>query len=179
MKRHRLFGLCVCVATLCCAADAHAADAADMSAHANTGATSPELAPLVLVGVGLMLVVAKLGGEVCERFRQPAVLGELAGGILLGNLALVGVTAFEPLKTDQIVGALAQLGVLILLFEVGLESDAKALLAVGWSALLVALAGTCASLALGWSVAAYFLPDAPRLAHVFIGASLCATSIGI
>ena len=150
-----------------------------MSAHSSTGAASPDLAPLVLVGLGLMLVVAKLGGEVCERFRQPAVLGELAGGILLGNLALVGVTAFEPLKTDQIVGALAQLGVLILLFEVGLESDAKALLAVGWSALLVALAGTGASLALGWLTASYFLPDAPRLAHIFIGAALCATSIGI
>src|SRR5438067_1747988 len=126
MKRHRLISLCVCAPVLWLVADVHAADVADMSARSSaTGATSPELAPLVLVGVGLMLVVAKLGGEVCERFRQPAVLGELAGGILLGNLALVGVTAFEPLKTDQIVGALAQLGVLILLFEVGLESDAK------------------------------------------------------
>ena len=178
MKRHRLNGLCVCATALWLAADVRAAGVG-VSAHAETGTTSPELAPLVLVGVGLMLVVAKLGGEVCERFRQPAVLGELAGGILLGNLALVGVTVFEPLKTDQIVGALAQLGVILLLFEVGLESDFKALLAVGWSALLVALAGTAASLALGWLTARYFLPDAPRLAHFFIGAALCATSIGI
>src|SRR5205085_10729625 len=179
MKWHRLFGLCACAMALWLAADARSVEVADMSAHADTGTTSPELAPLVLVGLGLMLVVAKLGGEVCERFRQPVVLGELAGGILLGNLALVGVTVFEPLKTDQIVGALAQLGVILLLFEVGLESDFKALLAVGWSALLVALAGTAASLALGWLTARYFLPDAPRLAHFFIGAALCATSIGI
>jgi Kef-type K+ transport system membrane component KefB len=178
MKRQRLNSLCVCATALWLAADVHAAGVS-ANTHAATGTTSPELAPLVLVGLGLMLVVAKLGGEVCERFEQPAVLGELAGGILLGNLALVGVTVFEPLKTDGIVGALAQLGVILLLFEVGLESDFKALLAVGWSALLVALAGTCASLALGWLVAAYFLPDAPRLVHLFIGASLCATSIGI
>jgi Kef-type K+ transport system membrane component KefB len=137
------------------------------------------LEPLTLVGVALMLVAAKLGGELCARARQPAVLGELLGGILLGNLALVGLHVFEPLKGDATISALAELGVIVLLFQVGLESNLGELLAVGRSALLAAAAGTCASFALGWAAAALFLPAAPRLVHLFIGASLCATSVGI
>ncbi len=171
-RQHWLIGGGVCAATLWLTTGAQAAgDAATAAAHG--------LAPLALVGVAVLLVVAKLGGEVCERFGQPAVLGELAAGIVLGNLTLVGFGAAAPFKTDATIGALAELGVIVLLFEVGLESKLGELLAVGWSALLVALAGTLCSLALGWGVAAYFLPDAPRLAHVFIGATLCATSVGI
>ena len=177
MKRSRLIGLCACAAA--CLPALAAVARADGDTGAATNGAPHGLAPLVLVGVAVMLVVAKVGGEVCERFGQPAVLGELLGGIVLGNLALVGLGAFEPLKQDVIVGALAELGVVVLLFEVGLESDLNKLLAVGRSALLVALAGTCASFLLGWLVSAYFLPAAPRLAHLFIGASLCATSIGI
>src|SRR2546428_6754455 len=75
------------------------------------------LDPLVLVGVAVMLIVAKLGGEVFERIRQPAVLGELIGGIIIGNLALVGFHKAELLKTDEVIGALAQIGVILLLFE--------------------------------------------------------------
>lgn len=180
MKRHRLIGLCGLTMTLWFIVNGPPATAAaQSSAPAPPGAGVPELAPLVLVGLAVMLVVARLGGEACARLGQPAVLGELLGGILLGHLALAGVHAFEPLKTDAIINALAQLGVIILLFEVGLQSEAKALLAVGGSALLVACAGTLVSFLLGWLVAAYFLPALPRLAHVFIGASLCATSIGI
>jgi Kef-type K+ transport system membrane component KefB len=126
-----------------------------------------------------MLVVAKLGGELFERVGQPAVLGELIGGIVVGNLALAGVTAIEPLKTNATLGALAELGVIILLFEVGLESNLGEMLEVGWSSLLVALAGVVAPFLLGWGVAVYFIPDEARLAHIFIGATLCATSVGI
>jgi Kef-type K+ transport system membrane component KefB len=55
---------------------------------------------MVLIGLAAMLLVAKLGGELFERLKQPAVLGELIGGILVGNLVLLGFTAAEPLKTD-------------------------------------------------------------------------------
>jgi Kef-type K+ transport system membrane component KefB len=137
------------------------------------------LQPMVLVGLACILVVAKLGGELFERIRQPAVLGELIGGIILGNLALVGFMGAEPLKTNEVIGALAEIGVIILLFEVGLESDLKEMLEVGWSSLLVALLGVIAPFFLGWAVAAYFIPDESRLVHIFIGATLCATSIGI
>jgi len=126
-----------------------------------------------------MLLLAKLGGELFERLQQPAVLGELIGGILLGNLALLGFTAAEPLKTNEVIAALAQLGVILLLFEVGLESNLAEMLEVGWSSFLVAIAGVVAPFLLGWGVSAYFLPGESRLVHVFIGSVLCATSVGI
>jgi Kef-type K+ transport system membrane component KefB len=126
-----------------------------------------------------MLVVGKLGGELFERLGLPAVLGELSAGILLGNLLLVHFYQAEPLKTDPTIAALAEIGVIILLFEVGLESDLKEMLEVGWSSLLVATLGVVAPFFLGWAVAAYFLPGEGTLAHIFIGATLCATSVGI
>ncbi|MFL6211152.1 MAG: cation:proton antiporter [Pyrinomonadaceae bacterium] len=175
MKRSRLIGLCAGALALLSvlANDARAAESAPPTSVPHG------LEPLVLVGVALMLFVAKLGGEVCERWQQPAVLGELLGGILLGNLALVGLHFTDALKQNATIGALAELGVIVLLFEVGLGSSMGEMLAVGRAALLVAAAGTCASFLLGWAAAAYFLPDVPRLAHLFIGASLCATSVGI
>lgn len=141
--------------------------------------SSHELDPLVLIGVASMLVVAKLCGELFERMKQPAVLGELIGGMLLGALALAGLGTFETLKTDAVVGALAEIGVIILLFEVGLESDLDELLKVGLSSFVVALLGTLASFALGYAAASLFLPDAPLLARLFVGAALTATSVGI
>jgi hypothetical protein len=81
------------------------------------------LDPVVLAGVAAVLIIAKLSGELFERFRQPAVLGELIGGIFIGNLTLIGITMAEPLKTNDVISALAELGAIILLFEVGLESD--------------------------------------------------------
>ena len=137
------------------------------------------LDPAVLIGVAVMLVLAKLGGELFERVRQPAVLGELFAGLLLGNLVIFGFTSVEPLKTNGTIAALAELGVIILLFEVGLESDLRQMMEVGWSSLLVALLGVVAPFLLGWIVSAYFLPQAGTLTHIFIGATLCATSVGI
>ena len=126
-----------------------------------------------------MLLVAKLGGELFERLKQPAVLGELIGGIIIGNLVLFGFTAAEPLRTDAVIAALAQLGVILLLFEVGLESNIGEMLEVGWSSLFVAVAGVAAPFFLGWGVSAYLLPGESRLVHIFIGSVLCATSVGI
>jgi Kef-type K+ transport system membrane component KefB len=137
------------------------------------------LQPIVLVGLAAILIVAKLGGELFERIGQPAVLGELVAGIIVGNLALFGFTGAEPLKTNDLIAALAELGVIILLFEVGLESDLKEMAKVGWSSLLVAVLGVIAPFFLGWGVSRYFLPNEATLVHIFIGATLCATSVGI
>jgi Kef-type K+ transport system membrane component KefB len=137
------------------------------------------LDPSVLIGVALILIIAKLSGELFERFRQPAVLGELVGGIMIGNLALVGFHGLDPLKNNEVIGALAEIGVIILLFEVGLETNIAEMKEVGWSSLLVAMAGVIAPFFLGWGAAAYFLPEEAPLAHIFIGATLCATSVGI
>ncbi len=145
----------------------------------DTPAPIQGLEPIVLIGVAVILVVAKLGGEVFERLGQPAVLGELIVGIVGGNLALVGFRGADSLKTNEVISALAQIGVIILLFEVGLESNVAEMMEVGWSSLAVAVAGVIAPFFLGWAVAAYFLPNGAQLEHIFIGATLCATSVGI
>jgi len=137
------------------------------------------LEPFVLVGVAAILVAAKIVGEVFERLGQPAVLGELVAGIILGNLVLFGFVGAEALKTNVVIAALAELGVIILLFEVGLESNLKEMRAVGVSAMLVAVVGVIFPFFLGWGIARYFIPDEATLGHIFIGAILCATSVGI
>jgi Kef-type K+ transport system membrane component KefB len=149
------------------------------SAEETSGGAAHGLDPAVLIGVAVMLVVAKLGGEVFERLGQSSVLGELLAGVLLGNLVIFGLTRVEPLKTNETIAALAELGVIILLFEVGLESDLRQMIEVGWSSLLVAFLGVVAPFFLGWAVSAYFIPDGAMLTHIFIGATLCATSVGI
>jgi Kef-type K+ transport system membrane component KefB len=175
MKRQLITGIVVCGAVLCTAqfVRAGAQDAGQQNGAAHG------LDPFVLISVAVILIAAKLGGELFERLKQPAVLGELVIGIIIGNLALTGFMAAEPLKTNEIIAALAEIGVIILLFEVGLESNLNEMLEVGWSSLFVALAGVIAPFFLGWGVAAYFIPGEPRLAHFFIGATLCATSVGI
>src|SRR5690242_19325588 len=140
---------------------------------------SYHLDPTVLIGVAVMLVAAKIAGEIFERLGQPAVLGELFAGIVLGNLVIFGFTRVESLKTSDTIAALAEFGVIILLFEVGLESDLKEMMEVGWSSLLVAVLGVIAPFLLGWGISAYLLPEEHWLAHTFIGATLCATSVGI
>jgi len=135
--------------------------------------------PATLIGVTVMLVSAKVGGELFERLGQPSVLGELLAGIVLGNLVIFGYSGAERLKTDVTIVALAELGVIILLFEVGLESDLKEMIEVGRSSLVVAVLGVVAPFLLGWAVSSYFLPEEAKLGHVFIGATLCATSVGI
>lgn len=145
----------------------------------SAASSEPTLNPMLLAGIAVILIVAKLGGELFERIDQPAVLGELIAGIVLGNLALAGFDRVEPLKTDAVIAALAQIGVILLMFEVGLETKVAEMREVGWSSLLVAIAGVIAPFFLGWSVSAYFLPNESRLAHIFIGSVLCATSVGI
>jgi Kef-type K+ transport system membrane component KefB len=133
----------------------------------------------LLIWLAIMLLAAKIGGEVATRLGQPAVFGELCMGVILGNLALVGFGGLEPIKSDQFVDMLSHLGVLLLLFEVGLESTVKDMLSVGWSALLVALCGVVTPFALGWGCAAWLIPQHGPYVHAFIGATLTATSVGI
>ena len=133
----------------------------------------------VVIAVAIIYVTALLAGELAVRVGQPAVLGELIGGVLLGNLHLVGVGALEFIKTEPGVALLAQLGVLILLFEVGLESTVHQMMKVGLTSLVVAVLGVIAPFALGWAVGAWLLPHEGTLVHAFLGATLSATSVGI
>jgi len=133
----------------------------------------------LLLALAVILIAAKLGGDLATRLGQPAVLGELAIGVLLGNLHFVGLGGFEHFKTDPMVDMIARLGVIILLFAVGLESTVGQMLAVGLSSLLVATVGVIAPFALGWGVGALLLPEAGPYVHAFLGATLTATSVGI
>jgi len=132
-----------------------------------------------LLALLVALVAAKLGGEIFVRIGQPAVLGELVLGIAVGNIVLLGYHGLSFLETDHYIQMLAELGVILLLFQVGLESDIKETLNVGVPSLIVATLGVIAPIALGWGVAAILLPKAGVYVHAFIGATLCATSVGI
>ncbi len=133
----------------------------------------------VLLGLLVALVASKLGGEIFVRMGQPAVLGELILGIVVSSLTLFGFRGLEFVGRSPVIASLAELGVILLLFQVGLEADLGATMRVGTSALLVAILGVVAPLFLGWVVAGWLLPDAGLYAHIFIGATLCATSIAI
>lgn len=135
--------------------------------------------PTILGGLAIILAVAKLGGDLATRARQPAVLGELIAGVILGNLGLVGITGLQGLAANSTLDALAQVGVIILLFEVGLESTVHDMLKVGAAAVLVATLGVIAPFVLGWLVGAALLPAGSGYAHAFLGATLTATSVGI
>lgn len=139
----------------------------------------PELF-LVVAGI---LVAAKLLGELAERFGQPAVLGELIAGVLLGG-SVLGVVPTEG-TGGEIIHVLAELGVALLLFEIGLETDLRAMFRVGPASLSVAAVGVVLPFALGFGYWAY-LPHAAAggatdltTAAIFVGATLTATSVGI
>jgi len=135
--------------------------------------------PKTLGAIAIVLVLAKLFGDIFERLGQPAVLGELTGGIILGNLGLFGFHALDFIPHDANMVFLAEIGVVLLLFEVGLESDLVEMARVGLAALMVAVAGVLAPVALGYGVHAWFAPEATWHTHLFIGAILAATSVGI
>ncbi len=133
----------------------------------------------ILIGLIVILLAAKLGGDIFERFGQPAVLGELVIGMLIGNLNLLGITVFESLSHDITLEVLAELGVIILLFEVGLETTVGEMRKVGMASFLVAMVGVIFPFFLGWGVGYWFLPESSIYVHIFIGATLTATSVGI
>ncbi len=133
----------------------------------------------MLVALTVMLVAAKAMGELFERLGQPAVIGELVVGIVLGNLQLLGIDIAEPLRDAPLFEAVAGIGLLLLLFEVGLESSVAQMLGVGATALRVAALGVIAPMALGGLVLHWVRPDLPLAAVLFVAATLAATSVGI
>ena len=135
-----------------------------------------------LLTLAAILVAAKLFGELAERIGQPAVLGELLAGVLLGSSALAVIPAAGP--SAEIITVLAELGVLVLLLEIGLETDLREMRKVGGSAVSVAAVGVVLPFLAGylfWSNVPHGMGDPGSLstAAVFIGAALTATSVGI
>ncbi len=141
------------------------------------------VAGLLLV-VAAILVTAKLFGEVAERLGVPAVLGELVAGLVLGP-GLLGVLPAAGDPGAEVISFLAELGVILLLFEVGLETDLKQMFKVGGSATAVAVTGVVVPFALGylyWLYAPHTASTSPadgQSIAILVGAVLTATSVGI
>ncbi len=174
-------------------ADPHATTHEEGAAHTDehAGGHVDPVTPLLLAII-IILFLAKVGGDLFERVGMPAVLGELLIGILLGNMALIsgwhGLDFLqappdgglvEPYHTGAIIKMLAGIGVILLLFEVGLESSVRQMVSVGVSSMQVAILGVIAPMLLGYVASALLLPDSGWQVHAFIGATLCATSVGI
>ena len=126
----------------------------------------------LLVALLAIFAAAKLFGELAERVGQPAVLGEMVGGIVVGVSGLHLVDAHSP-----VLHLLAELGVLLLLFLIGLETDIHRLLSVGGASTTVAITGVVLPFAAGFGVGR--LLDYPITVSIFLGAALTATSVGI
>jgi Kef-type K+ transport system membrane component KefB len=135
-------------------------------------AASTDAVPAVLLVLAVVLIGAKLTGELAERIGQPAVLGELLAGVLLGPSLLAVVDPAAPW-----LHLFAEIGVILLLFQIGLETDLRRMLSVGGAAFTVAVVGVAVPFGLGYLVCrAMGLPD---LESVVAGAALTATSVGI
>jgi Kef-type K+ transport system membrane component KefB len=126
----------------------------------------------LLLALLAIFAAAKIFGELAERIGQPAVLGEMIGGIVIG---VSGLHLIDP--HNPILHLLAELGVLLLLFLIGLETDLNRLLAVGGASTAVAVVGVVLPFAGGYAVG--FWLDYPTTVSVFLGAALTATSVGI
>jgi Kef-type K+ transport system membrane component KefB len=126
----------------------------------------------LLLSLLAIFAAAKLFGELAERIGQPAVLGEMIGGIVIGVSGLHWIDAHDP-----VLHLLSELGVLLLLFLIGLETDLHRLLSVGGSAMAVAIAGVTLPFAAGYGVGLW--TGYSTTISVFLGAALTATSVGI
>ena len=125
-----------------------------------------------LLSLIVIFAAAKLFGELAERIGQPAVLGEMVGGIVVGTS---GLRLIDP--HAAVLDLLSELGIVLLLFLIGLETDLRRLLRVGGSAAAVALTGVALPFAGGFAVAR--LMGLSTVVAIFLGAALTATSVGI
>ena len=147
----------------------------------------PDIPHIFLVLISALLL-AKFLGEGFERLGQPAVLGELLAGVILGGSVLGVIPGPEAGTTlVHVMEVLAEIGVAILLFEIGLETDLKEMFRVGGSATAVALIGVLLPAGLGFAYWYYFDPQIGAhpagiefwMVAIFVGATLTATSVGI
>ena len=120
----------------------------------------------------IILLTARVFAELATRLQAPSVIGELFAGVILGPSLLGWIEPFEAIKL------MAEIGIILLLFEVGLETDVKRLVRTGIKSLVVAMVGFVLPLLLGFSLG-YWVFNQPLLVSLFIGGTLTATSIGI
>lgn len=151
----------------------------------------------LILTFGLVLLAARLGGEIAERYlKQPAVIGELAAGIIISPFLLGGllndpvILNFASISGHFVEGGLevedfnplqivSEIAVIALLFVAGLETDVRAFVKNAFTGALVAIGGVIVPFVLGYFAAMYFFPDIGTVGWLFTGAVLTATSIGI
>jgi Kef-type K+ transport system membrane component KefB len=114
---------------------------------------------------------AKLFAELFERMKQPGIVGEILAGVLIGPSVLGWV------HPDEVLTALAELGVMFLLFRIGLEVKSSELMRVGRTAMIVAALGVIIPFLLGWGIVRLW--GEPHTESIFVGAAMVATSVGI
>ena len=159
---------------------------------AGDGGSSGGSAAIFIAELGLLLLVGRLMGEAAQRIGQPAVMGQLIGGLLLGPslLGLVWPSAQHALFPDtpaqkSMIDAVSQLGILMLLLLTGMETDLQLVRRVGRAAVTVAIAGVTlpfiCGFALGEMLPAEFLPrpDARLVTAIFLGTALSISSVKI
>jgi Kef-type K+ transport system membrane component KefB len=120
----------------------------------------------------IILLTARIFAELATRLQAPSVIGELFAGVVLGPSLLGWIEPTEAIRL------MAGIGIILLLFEVGLETDVKRLVSTGMESIVVALAGFILPFLFGFGLA-YGLFELPLLVSLFIGGTLTATSIGI
>jgi Kef-type K+ transport system membrane component KefB len=120
----------------------------------------------------IILLTARVFAELAGRLKAPTVIGELLAGVILGPSLLGWV---EPIETIKL---MAEIGIILLLFEVGLGTDPRQLVRAGPKSLVVALGGFGLPFLLGFSVG-HWVFGLSLLTSLFIGGTLTATSIGI
>lgn len=186
---------------------ATAQEAAEVAAESGADADNAAfILAAVLLSLVTIFIASKVGGELCARINLPPVLGELVGGVVVG-VSVLGVLVFPEggatagdslLMTvltqtsgltpeaaeavfsaqSEVISLLSELGVIVLLFEIGLESDLQELIRVGPQAAIVAVVGVVVPFVAG-TAGLYYLFGVPVIPSVFAGAALTATSIGI
>jgi len=137
-------------------------------AFVGMGPPEPLRLPLVML---LVFGAAKLLAEVFEKLNQPGIVGEIVAGVLIGPSVLHWLTP------TPLIDSLAELGVMFLLFRVGLEVKSSELIKVGGTSFLVAASGVAVPFFLGWGLLHAW--GAGTLESIFVGASMVATSVGI
>jgi Kef-type K+ transport system membrane component KefB len=126
----------------------------------------------ILLALFIALLAAKLAAELFERIRQPAVVGEILAGIIIGPAVL------NLIQPTEVMDALAEIGVIFLLFTVGLETRPSDIASVGRRAVAVAILGVIVPFVVGWGLLRLW-PGHSRIEAIFLGAAMVATSVGI
>lgn len=133
----------------------------------------------VLLALICIIVFSKIGAVLAHRLGLPEVLGELVAGVVLGNLVLLNIGNFEFIRHDQVIQVLSSLGVIILLFEIGLETKLTEMMAVGLKSFFVAIVGVLVPAVLGFVASSLLMPDLTNTSKFFMAAIMTATSVGI